>query len=598
MTPYDRPLLSGDGPQSDISDEREAEEEDALLTGRPEKRSHWPIWREYIILAWALAASITVVVLAVTLQHKQLKQHGSDGSKEQKPTGKRNLIFMVSDGMGPASLSMTRSYRQYEQDLPIDDVLALDRHLIGNSRTRSFSSLVTDSAAGATAFSCGRKSYNGAISVLPDHTPCGTVLEAAKRAGYMTGLVVTTRITDATPACFASHVHMRDEENSIARQLIGDHPLGHQVDLILGGGRCYFQSIENGGCRDDDFDVINLAKEKGYQYVSTRKEFDSLNGGDGVQLPLLGLFAFSDIPFELDRRNQNDTHPSLDEMARTAMTALSAATKDSDRGFFLLIEGSRIDHGGHNNDPAAQVHEVLAYDKAFASVLDFLEKDDTEGLAIGTSDHETGGLAIARQVNKDYPEYLWYPQVLANVSRTAENLAHYFKYGPSKDTLNSKLVRRSISHDLGIHDATDTEIRAVVNSYKGFEGAKYILADMISRRAQIGWSTHGHSGNTNPTVFYKLPLIRILAIDVNIYSSSTRTAAALIGNHENTDVGQFLHEYLDLSLDEVTDELRQKVKMEEWAWMHVSGPGKDSSARRLQDWEVIDRHRKGMELDL
>lgn len=79
------------------------------------------------------------------------------------------------------------------------------------------------------------------------------------------------------------------------------------------------------------------------------------------------------------------------------MAALSAATADSDKGFFLMIEGSRIDHAGHANDPAAQVHEVLAYDEAFASVLEFLDKDNTPGIMVSTSDHETGGLAVARR---------------------------------------------------------------------------------------------------------------------------------------------------------------------------------------------------------
>ena len=98
--------------------------------------------------------------------------------------------------MGPTSLELTRSWRQYTDNLPYTDTLFLDQRLIGSSRTRSTNSLVTDSAAGATAFSCAKKSYNGAISVLPDHSPCGTVLEAAKKSGYMTGLVVTTRITE------------------------------------------------------------------------------------------------------------------------------------------------------------------------------------------------------------------------------------------------------------------------------------------------------------------------------------------------------------------------------------------------------------------
>jgi alkaline phosphatase len=243
------------------------------------------------------------------------------------------------------------------------------------------------------------KSYNGAIAMLPDYTPCGTVLEAAKKAGYMTGLVVTTDITDATPACFASHAYFRLLEDSIAEQEVGEHPLGRVVDLILGGGRCHFlPNSTEGSCRQDDRDIVKLAQGKyGWNYVNDRAGFDSLKLGKAVKFPLLGLFAGSDIPFEIDRRSMNDLYPSLDEMAQTALRALDDATKDTDKGFFLMIEGSRIDHAGHGNDPAAQVHEVLVYDKTFSTVLKYLEESKTDGVVVSTSDHETGGLAVARR---------------------------------------------------------------------------------------------------------------------------------------------------------------------------------------------------------
>lgn len=406
MARGDEPLLSQGRPSSDHSDERGIEEEDALLTGQkiPQQRNYgWAFWREVGLFVWAAIATALVILFAVLYSHQQQTSKptpSGGGWKDGRPTGKRNLIFMVSDGMGPTSLSLTRSYRQAATGLPIDEVLVLDDHLIGSSRTRSTSSLITDSAAGATAFSCGQKSYNGAISVLPNRDPCGTVLEAAKRAGYMTGLVVTTRITDATPACFAAHVNHREEEDRIAEQEIGEHPLGRVLDLMLGGGRCHFlPNSTDGSCRKDDRDVVDLAKRNGFSYVSDRKGFDGLNFGTNVKLPLLGLFAETDIPYEVDRRNMNDIFPSLDEMARTALAALKSATEDSDKGFFLMIEGSRIDHAGHGNDPVAQVHEVLAYDAAFASVLDFLGEDDVEGVLVGTSDHETGGLATARRMS-------------------------------------------------------------------------------------------------------------------------------------------------------------------------------------------------------
>lgn len=257
---------------------------------------------------------------------------------------------------------------------------------------------MTDSAAGATAFSCGRKSYNGAISTLPDHTPCGTVMEAAKRAGYMTGLVVTTRLTDATPACFAAHVNKREEEDRIAEQMLGDYPLGQTVDLMLGGGRCHFlPNTTAGSCRKDDKNLISHAKAAGFQYIDDKAGFDGLKLGSAVDLPLLGLFAGHDLPYAIDLRHQEDMYPALEDMAKAALQALNDATRDSDKGFFLMIEGSRIDHAGHANDPAAQVHEVLAYDRAFQAVLDFLDNSDIEGVVVSTSDHETGGLATARR---------------------------------------------------------------------------------------------------------------------------------------------------------------------------------------------------------
>ena len=390
----DRPLLAS-RPSSELSNDRDIAEEDALLTGKPTHRSDgprtWRFWREIGLFVWAVMATIFAIALAVVFQRSQ-------STNTPHTSEKKNLIFMVSDGMGPTSLSLTRSFMQFQNGAPWSEQLVIDQHMIGQSRTRSSSSLITDSAAGATAFSCASKSYNGAISVTPDHEPCGTVLEAAKKAGYMTGLVVTTRITDATPACFAAHVNMRSEEDRIAEQMVGDYPLGRVVDLMFGGGRCHFlPNSTDDSCRADNRDVVALAKKNGFNYISDRKAFDDLKAGSGLEFPMLGLFADTDIPYEIDRRNENDIYPSLHEMTEVALAALSKATRDSDKGFFLMVEGSRIDHAGHHNDAAAQVHEVLAYDKAFTTVLEFLNKDKTEGVMVSTSDHETGGLATARR---------------------------------------------------------------------------------------------------------------------------------------------------------------------------------------------------------
>ncbi|EME45983.1 hypothetical protein DOTSEDRAFT_70107 [Dothistroma septosporum NZE10] len=576
----EEPLLAH-RPSSQNSGESGLEEEDALLTGQRTGKQVEPSpsksrkWREIGLFVWALIATAAVIILAVIYQHNLQTGGGDNGSPgsgggagetpsegNSTEAGKKNLIFMVSDGMGPTSLTLTRSWRQYTKHLPWDDTLILDEHLIGQSRTRSSSSLVTDSAAGATAFSCGEKSYNGAISVLPNFEPCGSVMEAAKRLGYTTGLVVTTRITDATPAVFASHVRKREMEDEIALQMIGEtHPLGRMVDLMLGGGRCHFlPNTTAGSCRHDDTDVVEIAgKKHGWSYIDNRKDFDGLSSS--AELPLLALFADTDIPYEIDRQHQSKVYPSLEETTKTALKILEAATKDSDKGFFVMIEGSRIDHAGHANDPAAQVHEVLAYDHAMSAVLDFIEDTETPTLMVSTSDHETGGLATARQLHAAYPDYLWYPGVLANVSQSAGHTAHDYHVhldkrnaadepntDPNSENLN-KYLKVLLKNSLGIHDPTIDEIEVLVTK-PGI--AAYTFADMVSRRAQTGWSTHGHSG-----------------ADVNIYSSDPKAAAALAGNHENTEVGEFLRAYLELEdeVEKVTSELREHAKIDELGFL-------------------------------
>lgn len=490
---------------------------------------------------------ILVLVLLVALfrSHKDAPQGVHSGTK-------KNVIFMVTDGMGPASLSLTRSFRQHTEGLDIGDVLVLDKHLVGSSRTRSNNSLVTDSAAGATAFSCALKSYNGAIGVTPEKTPCGTILEALKLEGYLTGLVVTTRITDATPAAFSAHVDQRWQEDQIAEQQVGENPLGHIVDLIIGGGRCHFLPTTLGGCRSDDRNLVEEAQARNWSYAGDRAAFDLLNEGRNVSLPLLSLLASTDIPYDIDRDEK--THPSLAEQVRVALTALERATRDSEKGFFLLIEGSRIDHAGHHNDPAAQVREVLAYDAAFKEVVDFIDSSETETVAILTSDHETGGLVTARQISPEYPEYLWYPQVLADSKHSGEHVARKLSAFHRENSDAKKLapfIAKTVEKDLGISDYTEAEVEAVKNAVlSNPANVLYVLNDMVSVRSETGWTTHGHS-----------------AVDVNIYAYSNSESInrqlyshkpfhGLLGNHENIEIGAFMERITGVDLSAVSAKIQ------------------------------------------
>ncbi|KAI9164377.1 vacuolar alkaline phosphatase [Blastocladiella emersonii ATCC 22665] len=485
--------------------------------------------------------------------------HAPPASTSPPAARKRNVIMMVSDGFGPASETFGRTMfhelgRGGDKDSNRDGAPAdwwgpttpLDEILVGTSRTRSSSSWVTDSAAGATAFSCARKSYNGAIGVTADQQPCATVFEAAKLAGYKTGLVVTSRITHATPASFNSHVLWRDYENDIAEQQLGDLPLiGRSADLMLGGGRRHFVPLGHPeSIREDERDLLAEAKQQGLTVLTTRADFDALTSS--TQLPALGVFTPDHMSYELDRDPAKE--PALVDMAVRGLELLRNAT-DADPtspGFFLMIEGSRIDMAAHSNDPGTHAHEILMYYRTIAAVRAFVDRHP-DTVMVSTSDHETGGLALARQVSAKYPEYLWKPDVVARQRKSTVALAAAINSelaSPAGPKSPEKLVADLVARDLGVTDLTPDELAYLCDPARLGTEREYALATAISVRAQLGWSTHGHSG-----------------VDVNLYAYG-RGSEALRGNHENTDVGLFLQSHLGLSANvaSLSTALQREIK--------------------------------------
>ena len=192
--------------------------------------------RAFLIAAW-LACALAAAACAAT----------PSPADAPRP---RNLVFMIPDGCGPASIVLGR--------MCAGRPLALDSILVGASETSSTSSRVTDSAAGATAYASGIKTGNAMLGLDPEERPVGTLLEAAQARGMRTGMVVTCRLTHATPAAFASHVPDRGAEDSIAVQ-----ELEHGVDLLLGGGRANFLPAGAGGGRRDGRDLLGEARRRG-----------------------------------------------------------------------------------------------------------------------------------------------------------------------------------------------------------------------------------------------------------------------------------------------------------------------------------------------
>lgn len=298
-----------------------------------------------------------------------------------------NIIFMVPDGLALSNITAARIYAFGTKNKKLN-LETLNQ--IGYQSTHSANSMVTDSAAAASAWACGEKFNNGEISF---HSRTGisprTILEFARDQGKKTGLVATSSITHATPAAFAAHVNNRNCENEIARQYI----TRTGVDLILGGGKGYFQSSHIGMDPCGVYgDFITLARKRDYAIFKSREEL--MNSYKSAQ-KILGLFRNKSLTpaYRKAKVKKSAEEPSLSEMTRVALQFFESHPK----GFFLLVEGSQIDWANHAKNLKYQIGEVLEFDRAVGVVLDWVKREENRiknTLIIIVSDHDCGGFAI------------------------------------------------------------------------------------------------------------------------------------------------------------------------------------------------------------
>ncbi|MGC9357732.1 MAG: alkaline phosphatase, partial [Anaerolineae bacterium] len=282
------------------------------------------------------------------------------------------IILFVGDGMGEGQRTAARWYAVGEGGEMVMDAMPV----AGLTGTTNVSNDVTDSAAAGTALATGVKTYNGAISVDVYGNPLTTILERAQAQGLAVGLVTNTPMSHATPATFAAHVASRSMMTEIARQMVAG-----RVNVLLGGGRSYFQPAEGP-------DLIAGALEAGYVYV---EDADALTAVDpATTTHLLGLFADGGMarPFS----------PTLAEMTTKAIDILS----QDPEGFFLMVEGGQIDWACHDNDAINAIQDTVGFDEAVA-VGKAYAAETGNTLVIVTADHETGGMAASTTDNGGEP---------------------------------------------------------------------------------------------------------------------------------------------------------------------------------------------------
>jgi alkaline phosphatase len=410
-----------------------------------------------------------------------------DAATAPAATPAPNIIFLLTDGTGTEAWPLVR----WIKGAP----LAVDEILTGAVKTYGADSIITDSAPGASAYATGYKGTDKGISVgawnvtidaaraetAPKYVPLATLIEGAKLAGRAVGLIATSNVQHATPAAFSSHWFDRNNYNELAEQQVYQG-----MDVVLSGGLQYLLPKElKGGKREDKENLVDALKSNGYSFVTTRDEMLAAKSGK-----VWGAFAPDAMAWDIDRAKLAPQEPSLAEMTGKAIELLSASAKGKSAGFFLFVEGSKVDWAAHADDPSGLVSDLLAFDEAVKTALDFAKKDGNT-LVIAVADHGTGGVSIGTASDKNYSftddDLLVAP--MRKVKLSAEGIEKVLA-GDASETA----IRKVFAEEWGMQDLTADDVKAVQAAMAAKVSLTGPAGIILSKQARIGWTTGGHTG--------------------------------------------------------------------------------------------------------
>ncbi len=426
---------------------------------------------------------------------------GTAGAAFAAGPSPKYVFLFIGDGM---SVPQRMTAEEFSRKSGAGSLAMNAMPFAATTRTCSFDSLVTDSAAAATAIACGEKTKNHYAGVDPEGRALYSSAYFAKKAGRKVGIMSTVTITHATPAGFYAHRVNRGDYYGIALDLADSG-----FDFFAGGGldvddrksRRHRQYAERG-------DAYAYAQSKGYRLVKTKEEFLALKPSDGK---ILTKFTNGPLPNAID---DDGKFPSLAEIVGKAVEML-----DGDEGFFIMAEGGRIDWAGHGNDAATNLRDVLALDEAVKVALKFQEDHPDDTLVVVTGDHETGGMSMGFAGTG----YALFMDRLANQTMSAgafgEKAGKLFKANPalSFDDLKPLIaaafgfkfegdrkedpmvlgedeiaeIAKAFAHDVEFH-------KAKVEENDKYDGERrYLLGNacrlVMSHKCGIGWSSGAHT---------------------------------------------------------------------------------------------------------
>jgi alkaline phosphatase len=482
----------------------------------------------------ALLMSLNVVSLSA--------KGASDTSRNTQTAaeGQAKYVFLfIGDGMAMSQISSTEVYAtaRSSRDINITRLGFTRFPVSGLTTTYDAGTFITDSASAITAIATGNKTLSGVINMdLGKTKSFKTIAEYAHEAGMKVGVVSSVTLDHATPAGFFAKVPSRSSYYDIEVQMVKSG-----FEYFAGGGL-----LQPRGKNNDQRDVIQMAKDAGYRYVNSKDGFSALKPGSGKVLAINPtLQDAGSMPYELDRKPED---LSLADYTRKGIELL----QDNPGGFFLTVEGGKIDWACHANDAGAAINDVIAFDNAVKAAVDFARSHPQETLIIVTGDHETGGMTIGfagTQYDTFFDKVAL--QKKSFISFNEDVLTPYKKNTPGGQAKLEDLIpaiREAFGLDynalsdfqkqqleFAFQRSMGNEIERPVAEdqyllYGGYEPFTVKITQIMNQTAGIGWTSYAHTG-VPVTTF-------ALGVHQELFS----------GYYDNTDIFKKLASAMNLTL--------------------------------------------------
>ena len=419
------------------------------------------------------------------------------------------VFFMIGDGLAGVQRAAAEYYK-YSQEHEQTDRAGISKLVMntfpahGMTTTFAENAIITDSAAAGTALACGKKTLSGVVAMdAGKQRSLKTLVDIAQAKGMKTGIVSSVSIDHATPACFYAHSPDRGEYWKIAMQLANsdiDYFGGGQAKGALAGKR---RDRNTGKLRTNP---VEAARENDFRIATTRKELNACKPGEKVWAFNHTVDRSAALYYEMDRP---DDHLSLLEFTRKGIDLL-----DNDRGFFMMVEGGKIDWACHANDAVAAIHDTLEFDRCVKAAYEFYKQHPEETLVVVTGDHECGGMTLGFAGTR----YGSFPEKLARQTMSYQQFNEVVEeFRKNKTSFDNALpvikkafgfkklsaferdqIRRAFAASMkGKKERAMNE--AVYLQYGSYEPLTVKCTHVLDRQAGIAWTSYSHTGVPVPT---------------------------------------------------------------------------------------------------